>query len=427
MKFLTVRRGRLQHLSLVLIVTVIFLAGFMVGNQFAVGKAQSDTTPPPEAEKAFESFWQVYNLIQSDYIDKVDTNTLVDGATKGLVDSLGDQFSSYMNPEVYKLVNSDLSGQFDGIGVVIHTIDGTKQIEVVGLLDGAPAQGVGIQPGDIFTAVNGVDVTQMDQTQLAALVRGPEGTDVTITMKRGDKLIDFTIKRAHITVPNAESQVLPGNIGYIKLNQFTATARADLDTALKAIDVNSRAGLIFDLRDNPGGLLSSAIDVGSAFIKSGTIVIEDFGKGKQNTYDANGNYADITVPIVVLVNENSASASELVSGALQDHHIATILGAQTFGKGTVQTWHPLNNGGGVRLTIARWLTPDGHWIHKQGITPDIKVDWKPTTFDPNQPDPQLNAAVKFLETGATPEPTAESTAEPAMSTPEATAAATTAP
>lgn len=396
MNLLNASRGRLQHVSAALIVALIFFAGFTLGNQYAVGRAQSDTAPSAEAEEAFAPFWQVYNMIDSEYLDAVDTATLVDGATKGLVDALDDQYSGYMNPEVYKLVNSDLTGEFNGIGVIIHTDEETHEIRVVGLLDGAPAQAAGMLPGDIFTAVDGEDVTAMNQTDLAVLVRGEEGTDVTVTVRRGDDLLDFTITRAHITVPNVESDVLDGNIGYVKLNQFTASARADIDEALDAIDVNSRSGLILDLRDNPGGLLSSAIDVASAFIPTGTVVIEDFGDDQQ-TYEANGNSAGISVPIAVLVNGGSASASELLAGALQDHDTATIIGETTVGKGTVQTWRELVNGGGVRLTIARWLTPDGRWIHEQGITPDIAIGWENRTYAPGEDDPQIDAAAHYLE------------------------------
>ncbi len=395
-----VPRGRFQHVTAALIVALIFFGGFALGNQYAVGRAQDNTSEPAGAEQAFQPFWQVYNLIQNEYIDKVDTATLVDGATKGMVNALGDQFSSYMDPKTYKLVNSDLSGEFNGIGVIIHVDETTGQIVVAGLLDGAPAAAAGIQPGDIFATVNGTDVTGMNQADLAALVRGDEGTPVKITVRRGEQKLDFDITRAHITVPNVESKVLPDNVGYVKLNQFTATARADLDSALKSIDVNQRAGLILDLRDNPGGLLNSAIDIASAFIKTGPVVTEAYSSDNQHVYNATGAFADIQVPIAVLVNEGSASASELLAGAMQDRHVATIIGAQSFGKGTVQNWQDLVNGGGLRLTIAKWLTPDGRWIHKVGITPDIVVNWKPTTIDPNADDPQMDAAEHFLETPA---------------------------
>ncbi len=407
MNFPNLSRGRLQHFSAALVVALIFFAGFALGNQYAVGRAQGDdTAPPPEAVEAFEPFWQVYNLIKDDYLNPVDTATLVDGATKGLVDALGDPYSGYMNPEVYDLLNSDLSGEFTGIGVVIRTDEETNQIIVVGLIDGAPAQLAGIKPDDVLIAVDDQDVTAMNQTDLAVLVRGAEGTAVKITVRRGEETLDFTISRAKINVPNVETSVLDDNVGYIKLNQFTASARADMDAALEAVDISERSGLILDLRDNPGGLLSSAIDVASVFVESGKVLTEDFGDNQQE-FDANGNFANIDVPIAVLVNGGSASASELLAGALQDYHIATIIGETTLGKDTVQTWHELVNGGGVRLTIARWLTPDGHWIHEQGITPDVEVPWEDRTFEVGEDDPQLDAALTFLDTQAA-EPAAAS-------------------
>jgi carboxyl-terminal processing protease len=399
MNFPNVSRGRFQNFSAALVVALIFFAGFALGNQYAVGRAQGDdTAPPPEAAEAFEPFWQVYNLIQNDYLNPIDTTTLVDGATKGLVDALGDPYSGYMNPEVYDLLNSDLSGEFNGIGVVIRTDEETGEIIVVGLIEGAPAQQAGMLPNDVLIGVDDQDVTSMNQTDLAVLVRGAEGTQVKITVQRGEETLDFTITRAKINVPNVETEVLDDNVGYIKLNQFTTNARADLDSALDTIEVNERSGLILDLRDNPGGLLSSAIDVASVFIKSGTVVTEDFGDDDPHEFDANGNFAEIDVPIAVLVNSGSASASELLAGALQDYDLATIIGETTLGKGTVQTWHELVNGGGVRLTIARWLTPDGHWIHEQGVTPDIEVAWEDRTFEPGEDDPQLDAAVNYLDT-----------------------------
>lgn len=418
MNFPNALRGRLPHFSAAVVVALIFFAGFALGNQYAVTRAQGDnTSPPPEAAEAFQPFWQVYNLIQDDYLDSVDTAALVDGATKGMVDALGDPYSGYMNPEVYDLLNSDLSGEFNGIGVVIRTDEETGHVVVVGLIEGAPAQVAGMLPDDILIAVDDQDVTTMTQTDLAVMVRGAEGTQVKITVQRGDEVLDFTITRAKINVPNVESSVLENNIGYIRLNQFSATARADLNGALEAVDVNERSGLILDLRDNPGGLLSSAIDVASAFVESGKIVTEDFGNDNTQVFDANGDYANIDVPIAVLVNGSSASASELLAGALQDYDLATIIGETTLGKGTVQTWHELVNGGGVRLTIARWLTPDGNWIHQQGITPDIEVKWDDRTFAPDEADPQLNAALDYLGALA---------AQPATSSDDSAVAAATA-
>ncbi len=397
MKFQRVLRGR--FILTAAAATVIFAGGFAIGTLSTVIQAQNGALPP-EAAEAFDPLSEVYGLIQNQYIDDIDAQTLADGALRGMVEALGDQFSSYMNPEEYEMMSDDLEGQIEGIGVVIRTDEETGVVEVVGLLDGAPAQLAGILAGDIFHSVDGILVETMSQYELATHVRGPQGSTVLVTMRRGDEFIDFNLTRESITVPNVESEVIDDRIGYIRLNQFSSTARADLDTSLESLNINSLEGLIFDLRDNPGGLLSSAIDIASAFIPDGLILTEVFGDDSaQQEYMATGNYAGIEVPIVVLINEGSASASELVAGAMQDRGVATIMGETSFGKGTVQTWNALSNGGGVRLTIARWLTPSGAWIHDAGVTPDIAIEWTPTNYN-DQNDPQINAAVEFLENGA---------------------------
>lgn len=380
-----------------LLIIVVFVAGFMLGNQRFVGQAQGDTTPPAGDEQNFEPFWQVYNLIRNEYLNRGETtpDSLVNGAIKGMMDTLGDQFSAYMDPETYPLMNSDLSGEVEGIGAVVETLEDTQEIRIVNVLEGSPAEAAGLQSGDIFIKVDGEDITGMSQLEVVTKVRGPEGSTVTLTMRRGEEELEFTVVRERITIPTVEWKMLDNNIGYIKLRDFSVNAREQLDSALQDLDVNNLDGLVLDVRGNPGGLLSTAIDIASAFIKDGTVLVEDFGGGNAQTFSANGNYIGISIPMVLLVDQNSASASELLAGALQDNHRATIVGVTTFGKGTVQTWQPLVNGGGVRLTIARWLTPDGNWIHEQGITPDVIVEWPQEDRDPDN-DPQLNAAIEQL-------------------------------
>ncbi len=411
MKFLGAVQERIRPVKMSLLVVVVFVAGFFMGSQHSLGLAQSDTTPPPGVEKAFEPFWQVYNLIESSYLDRdtVQNDKLVDGAIKGMMDTLGDQFSAYMDPATYPLLNDDLSGEVQGIGAVVETVTDTKQVRIVSVLEGSPAESAGLKSGDIFVKVDGEDITALDQLQLVTKVRGPEGSQVTLTMQRGDQTIDFTITRARIQIPTVESKKISG-FGYIKLRDFSVNASQQINDAIKKLDPSRLNGLILDLRGNPGGLLTSAIDIASTFIKDGTILIEDFGNGNEQVYSANGKVIDSSTPMVVLVDENSASASELVAGALQDRGRATIVGVTTFGKGTVQTWQSLVNGGGVRLTIARWLTPDRHWIHGQGITPDVVVEWPVDGRDPKD-DPQLNAAVEYL-TSTTSQPALEPTATP---------------
>jgi carboxyl-terminal processing protease len=387
---------RTQRAHWLLVVVVVFFTGFALGHYQSISAAQSSFTMPAEAEEAFEPFWQVYTLMQSQYIDPIDMTKLVDGAITGMVDSLEDPYSGYMDQELYAVLNDDMDGTVEGIGATVHTNEETEAIEIVTVMPGTPAMKAGIMPGDIFVEVNGENVEGFSQLELVSKVRGPAGTEVSLVMRRGEELLEFTIERATIEIPNIETEVLENNIAYIKLNEFNAESSNQIENALKDLDVNSRSGLIIDLRGNPGGLLASVVDIASAFIEEGVILVEDFGDGQEQIFNANGNYSGVIVPIVVLVDESSASASELFAGALQDNGLATIVGEQTFGKGTVQTWSPLINGGGVRLTIARWLTPKRSSINDVGITPDIVVEWTPESYDdPN--DPQLKAALDFLQ------------------------------
>ncbi len=366
------------------------------GSNVWVEQANPNTTPPLDAEQTFAPFWQAYNLIQKTYITPPDAETMVDGAIKGLIDALEDEHSGYVEPELFPFIN-DLSGEIQGIGVVISEVEDTEFIEVTNVLPGTPAEAAGVRRGDIFLEVNGESVVGLTTTELAARVRGPQGTTVDIVFRRGEEEISLTIERALIRIPNTETRMLDGNVAYIKLNEFSANARRDLDEAFMALNAQDAPGLILDLRDNPGGLLSSAVDIASAFLESGVVLYEQFGDGTEEVFEANGTFLGYRGTLVVLVNENSASASELVVGAWQDAGVATLVGTKTFGKGTVQVQNQLVNGGGLRLTIARWLTPNRNSIHKVGITPDIVVEWPDEQRDANpDQDPQLEAALEFI-------------------------------
>ena len=378
-----------------IIIALVFIIGFVLGNQITSIQAQPEVALPIE----FQPLAETYTIIQDQYIDDVEITALVDGAIAGMIESLGDQFSSYMPPEMYENFNVSMSGDMEGIGATITTDEETGEIYIVDVLPNAPAESAGVQAGDVFIAVNGEPVSEMDQTILVTNVRGPAGTPVNITFRRGDELIELEIIRDRFEIPNVEYEVLEDNIGYISMADFNERSRPQLDEALAAMDVNSLNGLIFDLRGNPGGLLTSAIEIGSAFIEEGEILYEQFGDGGEINFPANGTYAGIEVPIVVLVNQGSASASELIAGALQDTAVATIMGDVTFGKGTVQTVRALSNNGGLRLTVARWLTPNRNSISGTGVTPDILVTI-PEDFDfERDGDIQLQAAIDFLLQG----------------------------
>jgi len=401
MNWIRAAQERLRPFQTQFVIVAVFVMGFALGSQYSVGSAQGDTTPPPESQQAFEPFWQVYNLIQHSYLnrDTLDQTQLVDGAIRGMIETLDDPFTGYMDTEQYPTMRDDLSGEFEGIGAVVETIADTGEIQITSVLEGSPAEAAGLQSGDIFVTVDGEDATTFSQFDLVTKVRGPEGTTVNLTMRRGEDLLDFSIIRSRMTIETVVSKALDNQIGYVKLREFNSMAYDQVNTALDELDVNHLDGLILDLRGNPGGFLTSAIDIASLFLKTGNVVIEDFGGGNQDHLDVNPErYIGVSLPLVVLVDKDSASASELVAGALQDQDRAEIIGTTTFGKGTVQTWMGLVNGGGVRLTIARWLTPNGNWIHKQGITPDIVVE---NSTDPaSESDAQLEAAIQFLQNGS---------------------------
>lgn len=401
MKTPTLRQFRRHFVSALLVLT-IFTAGFAVGNlQFVTfaSTENADVLPPANADQDFAAFWETYNLIQKNYLAVPDQKVLIDGAIKGMVEALDDQYSGYVEPEFFAFVDDNLSGEIEGIGVTITELEESGQVEVVNVLPGTPAETAGLREGDIFLEVDGEDVTQLTYLELVTRVRGPAGSIVHLKMQREEDEVEFDVERARIEIPNTETAVYDDSIGYVRLNQFTANARADIERALDEINASELEGLIVDVRGNPGGYLNSVLEVTSAFLEEGVIVYEQFGDDTEQTFNADGTYLGLDVPLVILVDERSASASEILAGALQDNDAATVIGVTTFGKGTVQTQSELVNGGGVRLTIARWLTPNRQWIHQVGVSPDITVEWDAEARIENpDDDPQLDAALEFFQT-----------------------------
>lgn len=412
------------QIRLAVIGFVLFVAGFLLGNQLLILQAQSQLIPE-EAQRELLPIYEQYEYIKTNYVHQpVDINKLIDGALGGMVDILQDEYSGYMSPESFSSFSASFSGDMEGIGAIIRSDVELGTIEIADVLPNAPAEKAGVRPGDVFVEVNGEPVQGMSQTDLVTKVRGPAGTTVTIVLQRGDKLLTFEIVRERFEIPSVFSEVIEDtNIGYIAFYDFNQKTRSQIDDALEKINVNELDGLIIDVRNNPGGLLTSAVEVGSAFVENGVILHEVFGNGEEITFESDGSFANITVPIVYLVNERSASAAELVGGALQDNGLATIVGEPTFGKGTVQQLRDLSNGGGIRLTIAQWLTPNRNSIQSNGITPDIliRVDNDQQLAELGK-DPQLDAAIEFIQSGevnpadfeieVTPEVTAEVTETP---------------
>lgn len=320
-------------------------------------------------------------------------------ALRGFVNQLGDPHTAFLDPKQAAQFNSDMQGQFEGIGARVDKAE-NGGVEIKYLFAEQPAEKAGVRVGDVIMAVDAKDVTQLDLNEAISLIRGPRDTKVLLTIQRGDEApFDLTITRARIEIPVVETKTLAdGKVAYIALSEFSSVASGRLAEAMKAALAAKPAGLILDLRGNPGGLLDAAVQIGSYFVPEGNILIERFQDGREQTYPREGKFLLGDTKLVVLVDGGSASASEIVAGAIQDAGIGKLIGEKTYGKGSVQLPNALSDGSQLRVTIARWFTPKDRAIHGVGLEPDIVV---PLTDDDRQAkrDPQLDRAVEFLTTG----------------------------
>jgi carboxyl-terminal processing protease len=356
-----------------------------------------DTSSPADLEELFEPFWQGWDIVHDLYIDQpVDDETMMQGAIKGMMDSLGDQHSSYMDPEQYRQANMEIVGEYEGIGA---WVDATGEyLTITSPMPGSPAEKAGLKPGDQIIAVDGEDMTGIDGSLVIRKVLGPAGSSITLTIIREgeDKPFDVTFNRANIIIPGVESEMLDGNIAYIKLYNFGGNSTEQVISSLEELLAQNPDGLIFDLRNNPGGDRDIAVEITSQFVPEGVIMYQEYGDGTSDTLEAIPGGLATDIPLVVLINEGSASASEIVAGAIQDYERGTLVGMTSFGKGSVQNWIPLvDDQGAVRVTIARWLTPNRQTIHELGLEPDVVVELTEEDFLAER-DPQLDKAIELL-------------------------------
>lgn len=365
--------------ALVLTIGTVLGLGLSLGGHYL-----QEPAAPASADLTWEQarlLSEVIERVRQDYVEPVDDAALLESAIRGMVADL-DPHSEFLDADEYEDIRISTTGRYSGIGLEISTVDG--EILIVAPIDGTPAQRAGLKAGDVIVAIDGTTVANEGLQQTIARMRGREGTMVTITVLRGDdeEVHVFSLQREHIQTASVRHELLEPAYGYIRVSQFNEATADELSRAIDDLQqagsdaqASMLAGLILDLRNNPGGVLDAAVDVSDLFLDSGIIVSAD-GRTPESRFTRNAHRGDILdgAPIVVLVNHGSASASEIVAGALRDHHRALIVGTTTFGKGLVQTVMPLSRGRAIKLTTSRYYTPSGESIDTIGILPDVVVE-----------------------------------------------------
>ena len=437
------RRGWAFTVSLVLVTVMGGAALFMSG--YTVGRDTGLTAPGEASEAdAWKPFWSAYTFIRDRYpLEPIERDTLIEGAIRGMVEAVGDPYSSYLSPQDFTDTLNDISGTFEGIGAEIGAVDVAGNaadcatfgpdchLVVIAPIAGSPAEAAGLRPGDVIATVDGTTLDGLTPDEARDRVRGAAGTEVKLHILRFEAPIpaptagpraspsgspapagtptprelldefDVTIVRAKIQRREVTSRVLGGGtVGYVSLSGFSSEGAKQLEDAIRVHLDNGIKKLVFDLRGNPGGFVTDAESVASEFLADGPIYFQEEADGSQSEVDASpgGIATDPSIQLVVLIDRGSASASELVAGALQDRDRATIVGETSFGKGTVQQWLELGKLGGVKLTVSKWLTPDKRWIHRIGLTPDIAVAIP--ADNPVGEDPVLDRALQVLGASA---------------------------
>ncbi len=388
------------------VVCVFFLLlGFWVGRYLEVPFLPNNQAKLNVANKAyskdnvdFASFWQVWDELNKEFLFKKDLSSqkLLQGTIKGLVEAAGDPYTSYFDPDANKSFTDEISGTFEGVGMELGYKD--NKLVVIAPLEDSPAKKAGIKPQDQIAAINNKDTTSMSVNDAAKLIRGKAGTKVTVVVIRigVDNPIKIELTRAQITVKTLTSKI-EGDTAIVTLNRFGDNTNSEWDSAVNEITTKGIKKMILDLRNDPGGLLEDAIHVAGDFLTTKDVVLqqEDPNGKRQPFYNkTDGRLQDVQV--VILVNKGSASASEIVTGALRDHKKAKVVGETSFGKGTVQTVTNLDDGSALHITIAKWLTPNGTWVHGKGIDPDVKVDLTEANVKAGI-DPQLDKAKELLK------------------------------
>jgi carboxyl-terminal processing protease len=403
---------RIAVISLIAVVMTgtAYLAGFgtswLMNNQMnfsadaaqAIGRAPSDGSQPAN----FDVFWEALRILRGQFYGEVpEGQAVTHGAIRGVLQSLDDPNTLLIDPKTAEIDRSQLEGEFEGIGAVVN-MNEDGQLVVVSPMDGQPAQDAGLQAGDIILQVDGTDITGMTLTDAVLLIRGPRGTTVTLTVLRpgAEDTLTFEIIRARIETPTVTQRTLEEapRIGYIRLGLFGERTVSELQQAIRDLQSQGAEAFVVDVRNNPGGFLSSAVEVASQFVSGDVVVTEKWSDGRERSFPARrgGALTDSSIPMVLLVNRGSASASEILAGAVQDLDRGVLIGEETFGKGSVQQVYTLSDDSQLNVTVAHWLTPNGDDINEQGILPDIVVTPTQEQIDAGV-DIQLQRATEVLQ------------------------------
>ena len=395
-----VRRLRFPLLFLI----VLLALGIAIGSlSLQLGRSDDDgsvsisgeITTSAEVPQEFGQIFEVWANLKKDHFDResLDPGKLTEGAIRGMLEALDDPYASYLNSEQYSLESEDLQGQFEGIGAEVTMRDG--RILIVAPISDTPAEKAGIRPGDVIIEIDGESTEGFSLFQAVNKIRGPKGeaVELVVVQKTGGEPVPITIIRDVIEVKSVNVRMLVGGIAHLKITSFTESTDPELVEALKKVAEFEAEGLIVDVRNNPGGLLDTIVKVTSRFIDGGLVLYEVDGRGSRRDWRAKSAGMSTEIPMVLLMNEFSASGSEVLAGALIDHQRATVVGVKSFGKGSVNTLRSLSDGSGLYFTIARWYTPNGTLIEGQGLEPHIEV----IQPEDDTEDVQLDKAIEVLE------------------------------
>lgn len=401
--------------KVVLIVILTFLLGWQLGYKdtqikwlnYKPSFSIVNKDVPKNINLDFKLFWDTWNLLSKTYIDKkaLDSQKLFYGAISGMVAAVGDPYTVFLPPEQQKSTKEELGGSFDGVGIQLGFNSATPpRLVVITPLDGTPANTAGIKPQDMIVKINDRDTNGMSLPEAVQLIRGVKGTKVNLTIFREGETDtrEFNLTRDTIIVKSVEvsfKQTLKGkNIAVIRLSRFGERTQDEWGQAVSQIISKNPDGLILDVRNNPGGFLEGAVFISSEFLEGGDVVLQQNNEGERTSFKVNRQGKLLTIPMVTLINKGSASASEIVAGALQDRKRSKLVGDKSFGKGTIQEAQDLGSGTGIHITVAKWLTPNGRWVNdSKGLEPDVKIELNKDTKEDAKADPQMEKALELLD------------------------------